>query len=405
MPLEGIRVCDLSWVITGPYCTQIMAEMGAEVIRIESQQRLDNYRDARTWPRGWADKVPGVNRGGTFNSCNLSKMSCTLDLTRPEGLALARSIAKVSDVVVESFGTGVAERLGLSYASMKEIRPDIIMLSSSVLGRTGPDREHLGMGPVLIGLTGLQAITGYPGGRPSRIGGTWPDFMSALAAATAILFALHHRRRTGEGQYIDLALSETTISLMPEPIMDYVLNGRVWRGTGNRDPRHAPQGVYPCQGEDKWVAIAVSSEEEWHALARALGRPEWLADPRFANEERRRQNQDELDMLISRWTKERMPYEAMKTLQEAGVPAGPSLNNQDLVAEPHLAERDFFARVDHPEVGERVYVGLPWKFTPALSPRYEHAPLLGQHNGYVLEELLGLPSSEVRRLTDEGVVR
>ncbi|MDP2951692.1 MAG: CoA transferase, partial [Chloroflexota bacterium] len=213
MPLEGIRVCDLSWVITGPYCTQIMAEMGAEVIRIESQQRLDNYRDARTWPRGWADNIPGVNRGGTFNSCNLSKKSCTLDLTRPEGLALAQSIAKVSDVVVESFGTGVAERLGLSYATLKEVKPDIIMLRMSATGHRGPWRDYSGFGPTVHALSGMTCLTSYPEYPPSGPGFAYADHVSGLYACLSLLEALEHKRKTGEGQYIDISQTEAMASL------------------------------------------------------------------------------------------------------------------------------------------------------------------------------------------------
>ena len=398
LPLSGLRVIDLSWWIAGPHCTQILAAMGAEVIKVESLHHLDRYR--RFEP--WAEDIPGPNRSGRFNFLNYSKKSCTLNLSQPEAVELAKRLAQTCDVVVEGFSYGVIERIGLSYPVLKKLKPSLIMLSLSILGRTGPDRNLMGFGPVMLSFAGLTRLTSYPGGRPYRVGGTWPDYTVGVAMAFAILAALYHRRETGQGQYLDLALSETTLSFMPEAILDYTMNAIDRGPQGNRDDVMAPHGVYRCQGEDQWVALAVSSEEEWKAFCQIAGHPEW--EKEFGDALLRWQSQDELDRRVTQWTQKHTPDEVAQQLRRVGIAATPCLNAAGLLQDPHLKERGAFVEIDHPEVGKRLYLGLPWKLSQVPSPSYRPAPLLGQDNEYVFGEVLGLSASEIARLQEQKVI-
>ena len=399
LPLDGIRIADFGTVITGPWATHLLATMGAEVIKVESMRRPDGLR---TLPI-WADGIPGVNRS-IFNVYNCSKKSCTIDLSRSEGAELARALVKISDVVVECFGFGVMERLGLGYAMLKELKPDIIMLSISGPGRTGPEKEYLCYGHTIHAYCGLTGLTGYLHGPPTGLGTTYTDPLTGLAGTFAMLTALYHRANTGEGQYIDLSMSEITMAQLPEAIMDYTMNQRERGRQGNRDDIMAPHNCYPCKGEDKWVAISVSNDEEWKAFCAAIGSPEWTRDEQFSDQYSRWQNQDELDRLVGEWTRNYTSYEVMEILQKAGVAAGPSLNSDEIVTDPHLNERDFFVALDHPEVGKRVLTGRPWKLSAIPKANYHCAPLFGEHNDYVFGELLGLSKDKIAELVKEKVI-
>ena len=276
------------------------------------------------------------------------------------------------------------------------------MLAASGLGRTGPYRTYVGYVRGIHACSGLCYLTGHSGGPPVQGGGVYADYLTGTTSAFAILAALHHRSKTGEGQYIDIAMSESVMAQLPEAIMDYTMNGRVRSRVGNRDDIMAPHGCYPCRGEDKWVAIAVSTEEEWAAFCQAIGSPQWTKEEKFSDGFSRWRNQDELDKLIAGWTMNHTHYEVMQILQKAGVAAGPSVSMEELINDAHLGERGFFVETDHPEVGRRSMVGLPWK--TSTCPDYQSAPLLGQHNEYVFMELLGMPDSEFVRLVDERVI-
>lgn len=398
LPLSGVRVLDFSWWLAAPHATQILGAMGAEVIRVESRQRLDRQR--RFEP--WADDIPGPNRAGRFNSINYSKRSCTLNLTQPEAVELAKKLALTSDVVVEGFSYGVIDRLGLGYKVLRKLKPDLIMLSFSILGRTGPDRNLMGFGPVMLSFVGLTRLTSYPGERPHRVGGTWPDYTAGIAMAFAVLAAIYHRQETGQGQYLDFSLGEATLGFMPEAITDYTMNAIDREPQGNRDDFMAPHGVYRCRGDDQWVALAVGSDEEWKAFCQVAGHPEW--EDEFGDAFARWQNQEELDRRVSQWTRERSAAEAADLLQGAGIAASPCMSTADLLQDPHLKEREAFVEIDHPEVGKRRYLGLPWKLSQVPNPSYRPAPLLGEDNGYVFGELLGLSSGEMRQLEEKRVI-
>ena len=399
LPLDGIRVMDFGQAVATPFAAQWLGVMGAEVIRVESNLRLRN----REWPP-FADDIPGVNRAGLFNLYQGNKLGCTLNLRTEKGRQIVRDLVSISDVVAENFSTGTMEKLGLGYQDLVALRPDIIMLSMSALGRSGPMRHFVGFHSAVLMFSGLADITGYPEGHPRILGSVFPDPVSAMYAVYALLGALYGRARTGRGQFIDVAMTEAMLTLMPEAIADYTLNGRLPQRVGNRDPVKAPHGVYRCKDEDTWIAISVGSDAEWEALCRVTGNPSWGLDPRFSDALARWQYQDDLDALVEGWTRQMGSAEAMVQLQEAGVTAGRSLTTADLLEDPHLRERGFIVEVDHPEVGRRPMGSVPWKISDIPPIEHRYAPLLGEHNQYILCELLGLSPGHVERLVEEKVV-
>ncbi|HWO93832.1 MAG TPA: CoA transferase [Dehalococcoidia bacterium] len=400
-PLEGIRIADFGWVLAVPHATAWLGTLGAEVIRVESMARLDIAR-AGGLARG-ADGEPGMNRGGMFNGLNFGKKGITLNLAHPKGLDLAKELIRRSDVVTENFGSGVFEKLGLGYDVVRELKPDIIMLSGSPLGSKGPDGAATGWGPNTQAYAGLPHITGYEGGPPSGLGGFYPDYMIGVVMAFALLTALHHRRLTGEGQFVELAMAETVAAMIPEAILDYTMNGRERERIGNYHESMAPHGVYRTKGDDTWVAIAVRGDDDWAAMRRAMGEPAWAADPRFDDALGRRRHREELDRCIAEWTRQRTDYEAMHALQAAGVPAAPCSSAASLLEDPQVLERGTLPEIDHPETGPRRVVGLPGRLG-ALTWDYRRAPCFGEHNDDVYGGLLGLSRDEIDRLVAEQVI-
>ena len=388
LPLAGVRVLDFSWVIAGPTCTRILANMGAQVIKVESHRRPDPTR------RGG---------GANFHLLNQSKSGITLNLSTPRGLELAKQLASVSDVVIENFATGVFERLGLGYEVLSELNPDLIMVSSSGLGHTGPDRDHVAYGTLIQCFTGWSSLTGNPDGRPLP-GGVWTDPATGMLQAFLIASALHDRARTGVGQYVDFAMAEVICTMLPEALMDFAMNQRVQGPLGNGDPLYAPHGLYPCKGDDRWVAIAVTSDEQWQSFCHAIDQPELADDAKFVTLEGRQANAETLDDVISTWTRNVSADEAVERLQAAGVPAGPSMNGVDVFNDAHLDARGFFTTHTSNQDKEMRLPGLPWQFHPGPGPKVDPAPDLGQHNFEVLGDILGLSQEEIERLVDEQVV-
>ncbi|MDO8532348.1 MAG: CoA transferase [Dehalococcoidia bacterium] len=400
LPLAEIRVADFSWLAAGPLATRFLATMGAEVVRVESRKRVDQLRQIGPYPDG----IHGINRSPHFNLLNYSKLSMTLDLSTPRGADMARRLVMVSDVVVENFAAGVLERLGLGWEDVRRSRPDIVYLSSSGLGRAGPAKHYVAYGMTLHAFSGVTHATGYAGQPPRPLSGTWADPVTAVTMAYAILAALHHRRRTGQGQYIDLAMSDAMLAITPEQVIKCSLTGRVPERSGNFEEIAVPHNTYRCRGDDSWVAIAVRDEAEWHVFCRATGHREWAADSRFADAYARRCNEAEMDRAITAWTREHTARDVTERLQKVGVAAFPCLTAMDVIQDPQLRARDFFVTVNHPEVGERPVLGHPWRMSSMKTPNYEPAPLLGQHSAYVLRDVLGLPTDEAQRLVDEKVV-
>jgi len=396
--LKGIRVADFSWAWAGPYATMLLALLGAEVIKIESQARLDHVR-MRALGFGL---FRGADRSPFFNDLNLNKLGITLNLSQPEGVELAKRVVAVSDVVVQNMRPGVMDRLGLGYKALSKVKPDIIYLSSSACGTTGPERGYVGYAPTFGALGGAIYLNGYPDAPPQMTMGSI-DLRSAATAAFAILAGLCWRQRTGQGQHIDLSSQETITALVQDAIMDYTMNKRIQTRRGNRDDIMAPHNCYRCS-DGKWITIAVATEEEWQAFCQAIGAPGWTGDERFCDAYQRRKNQEELDERVQEWTMTHTACEVMKLLQDAGVAAVPSLGGEGLYNDPHLRERECFQEVEHPVMGKRVVVAPHWKFsyTPASISR--HAPLLGEHNEYVFSELLGMSIEEIEDLVQRGVI-
>lgn len=409
-PLAGIRILDLTMVWAGPYCTQILADLGADVIKVESVKHFDSIRGVVHPPagaRGYPDDDPGPdpwNRTARFNERNRNKFGVTLDLTTPAGIALFKDLVKSCDAVTENFSARVMDKLGLDYATLREIRPDLVMLSMPGFGKSGPASESVAYGITIEMMAGLTSLTGYGDGRPMKGGVNTGDPIAALHAAGALLAALHHRAETGAGQSIDCSQQESAIAVIGDILLDFAMTGIAPEPRGNRDPEKAPQGCYPCRGEDQWLALSVRTEDEWRALCAVIERPDLAEAPRFRTRAARWTCHDELDAIIGAWTAQQDRYQAMHRLQQAGVAAGAVLSNRDLVADPHVRARSAVVLIDHPSVGPREYPAPTARLheTPAQIRR--PAPRLGEHNHEVLGDLLGLAPEELQSLEQRQII-
>ncbi len=381
----------------------LLANLGAEVIKVEGHKRTDLTRHGVVWPL--PDPTPSrvpPNQGMSLNSVNMNKKSVTLDLTNPEGLELARQLAAMSDIVVDNMRAGSMKRLGLGYEELRKLRPDIIVVSSSSRGQKGPQKDYAGYATIHQAIGGGAYIMGYPDDAPCHSGGD-VDLMNATTTAYATLAALYHRMQTGEGQFIDYSQCEGVSSVIGELLLGYEMNSEVPERMGNAHPQYAPHNVYRCWGVDRWLALEVHSDEEFATLADVIDKPELARDSRFADMASRKKNELELNRIIEEWTRERDRDWMVNEFCKAGLAVAPSRNMRDLYADPHLRARDVFVAIDHPELGKLELVGVPWKMSDYDMPT-RHAPLLGEHNDYVLRELLGLSESQVAELRQKDVI-
>jgi crotonobetainyl-CoA:carnitine CoA-transferase CaiB-like acyl-CoA transferase len=401
--LEDVRVVELTSAMAGPWIGRFMAWCGAEVIRVESKKRPDVVRlyvPPRAPELGVQPRL-----SPWFTDWNAGKLFVALDLARPEAVELAKRLVARADVVIENQSAGVMEKLGLGYLELRRVKPDLVMLSTSGYGNTGPCRQYVSWGPNLEALSGLATLSGFPGRPCTMTQYAHPDAVSALHGLFAVMCALEHRARTGEGQYIDLSQLESTVAALGEVLMEHLANGRDPGGRANRSPRAAPHGCYRCAGEDRWCAIAVFDEREWEGLCAVLGKPEWLRDSRFATLSARLESSAELDWLIEEWTAPRDPYDVMRLLQEAGVPAGVVQTPEDhLLHDPQLADRGFLEEVEHLAKGTLLATGVPLGLTGTPGRSGRAGAAVGQDNDYVFRELLGLSREEIERLTELGAI-
>ncbi len=408
--LDGVRVLDLTRVWSGPLAGRILADLGAEVIHITGRVTVigaDYPPELAKILAVFPDNDPGErpwNRTSSNNDFHRNKLGITLELNTPEGIDIFKRLVKVSDVVLENYSPRVMPNFGLDYPVLTRINPAVILCSMPGYGATGPYRDWVSYGTNLDPASGLASLMGYPGQEAHMSGNAYPDPAAALHAAGAILTALFHQRRTGRGQYIDLSQAESATCLLGEAVLGYALNGKIPPRLGNRHPFRAPQGCYKCKGHDKWVVVAVFTDEEWKSLCQVMDKPDLAYDPRFADSSSRYENHDTLDELIEAWTSRYTHLEAMQLLQEAGVPAGAVLNAAELLANEHLNERGFFVEIDHPEVGPRKYTALPIKFSRTPAKPGRPAPCLGEHNEYVLSKILGLSKEEIAQLEAKGII-
>lgn len=397
--LDGIKIADFTWALVGPITTKVFSDWGAKVIKIEGRTRPDPRRGAPPFK----DNIPGLNRSCTFNPYNTGKMSIALNLAHPKGIEVAKSIVAWSDVVVENFAGGAMERMGLGYNELKKLKPDLIMLSSCPMGQTGPYPTAPGIGIHLTALSGIMNIAGWPDRPPVPLD-SYTDFISPHFNALALLAALDYKRRTGKGQYLDLSQFEDCIQFIAPLLLDYTVNKRVNTRIGNRSTSAVPHNAYRCKGQDRWCAIAVSTDEEWKGLCGVLNKQAWIDDTRFVTFSARRENEDELDELIESWTIEHSAEEVMSLMQAAGVPAGVLQNGQDMLEnDPQLVHREFFQEVEHPEVGKYHAPRSPF-ILPESPCDIKRAPLLGEHNDYVLRDIIGMSDDEISELVIEGVL-
>ncbi|MFC2008077.1 CaiB/BaiF CoA transferase family protein [Chloroflexota bacterium] len=387
--LHNIRILDFSWVLAGPYATRILADFGAEVIKI---QPLLPETEESAFSKGY------------YNTWNRNKLGITLNLNKPEGVALARRLVAISDAVVENFTPRVMANWGLDYPNLKEIKPDIIMLSMSTMGSSGPWRDYVGFGPTVQAFSGMTYLTSFPGKPPTGLGFSYADHIAGLVAALALLGALEYRQRTGEGQYIDVSQVEAMASLLGSAILEYTVTGRPPEPMGNRSQEAAPHGVYRCRGDDRWCAIAVVNDHEWHGFCRALGSPPWTEDDKFSTLSGRLENADDLDRLVEDWTTKHTAEEVMALLQREGVAAGVVQDASDLANDPQLRTPGFFIDLDHPELGKTISDAVPIKLSDTPARYGRAAPILGQDNPYVYGELLGISQAEMRILQEKGVI-
>jgi crotonobetainyl-CoA:carnitine CoA-transferase CaiB-like acyl-CoA transferase len=404
--LRGLRIADLTIITAGASATQILADFGADVIKVESARYLDPFR---AWglklgsepesKRPWDASPP-------FNAVNRNKRGISLDLKHPLGREAFLRLVAASDVVAENFRRGVMDRLGLGFETLREVKPDIVVVSLSSQGSTGPESGYGSFGSTLDALSGMMSITGYGPAEPiwSSQDVNYPDQVVSLFGAGAILLGLRHRRRTGQGIYIDVSQRELVTSMIGETVLDYAVNRRVPRPRANRDSSMVPHGVYRCRGEDAWLAIAVENDAQWAALCAVMGRPELAADERYATLPARWQREAEIDALLNTWAGEQDKQPAMAALQAAGVPAGAVLDGRDLLEDPQLRSRKFYQSVVHPVGGAQRQRTWPFHLGRTPADIQRPAPTLGQHTREILTELLGFSGSEIDHLEAEGVI-
>ena len=426
LPLDGIRVLDFTVVWAGPFAAMTLADLGAEVIRVESIQHLDlNTRGmpklppvvmagarGRYYPNKQAGEHPW-NRTGMFNYAGRNKLSMTVDLTRKEGLDYFFKLVSVSDVLIDNNAAATLAKLGITYERLRKVRPDIVMLQFPNYGTTGPYRNYKGYGANVEAFVGHTWLRGYPDSDPSNTYIVYhADAAAAQTAAFAIMAALHHRSRTGQGQYIDLSQGEAMVHHLSQAVMDYSMNGRVQGSLGNRHPYLAPHGAYRCKGDpspgsgqgDAWVAIAVRNDEEFSRLCKEMGWPELATDERFTTGLARLKHQDELDEAIGAWTATLDKDEVMRRLQRAGVPAGALLTPHGAFKDPHLRARGFFQTVTHPEAGTHEYASPFIRLSKTPLSIRRPAPCLGEHNHHLYRGLLGVDTETFANLRTEGHV-
>jgi len=419
LPLSGIRILDFTVVWAGPFATMLLGDYGAEVIRVESLRFFpsvtrglmprppqESVRTMSGYGGAYPERDPGErpwNRHPMFNPHARNKLGMTVDLSRPEGRELFMRLVSLSDVLVENHSARFMENLGLTYDVLVSRKPDLIMVSMPAFGMSGPYKYYQGFGMNVESVCGLTWLRTYPDGEVADTSPTLHmDAASGAAAAFAIMAALHYRRRTGKGQFIDFAQAENLMQSVGEMLMDYPMNGRSPSSLGNRHPVMAPHGCYPCRGDDRWVVIAVANDTEWAQLCRALGNPTWACDERFADAASRYRHQEALDACLTAWTRQRQPWEVFERLQQAGIAAGPVMRESDLFTDPHLHARGFFQVVTHAEAGTHVYPGVMWKMSNTTTPITRPPVRLGEHNDYVYRQLLKLSDAEIDALRAAG---
>ena len=397
----GLKVADFSWVGVGPQVGRELAEHGATVVRVESHRAPDSLR---TFTPYYESKA-GLDRT-MFGVCyNTQKYSMSLDINHPKGKEVAKRLIAWADVVAEAFTPGTMAKWGLDYESCKKIKPDIIYFSTCQQGQWGPNKNFGGYGMFAATMGGYAHVAGFPDRDPNYIYNNYTDFIVTWYLSIAVIGALLHRRKTGEGMYMEQAQYEAGVSFMGPALLDCAVNGTIAERMGNRDPSMAPHGAYPCLGDDRWIAIAVGSDEEWQALCRAMENPEWAEDPRFATFLGRKENEDDLDARIGGWTKAYNDRELMAFLQANGISASVVETCEDLVEnDPQLKVRRHFRRLPHKVMGMRAWQAPAYILSKTPNNITKAGATLGEDNEFVYKELLGYTDDEIADFLVEGVI-
>jgi crotonobetainyl-CoA:carnitine CoA-transferase CaiB-like acyl-CoA transferase len=404
MMVDGkrLRVIDLSMGWAGPLLGQMLAEMGAEVIKVEDTRRFDWWRGSLTIA---PPEMQPTERSPLFNSVNRNKLGVTLDLKDARGRALVRRLIEGADVVIENFSPGVVERLGLGYAALSALNPRLVMVSLPSFGSEGPECHGHGYGMTVEAMAGITGLTGYhDGGQPYALSNALGDPIGGLTGMFAVLVALQERARTGRGQAIEIAQVEAAIPFVADALLKYQFTGSVPRPRGNRHPTHAPYGLYRCAGADSWIALAAETEAAWQSLVAVLGLETLASDPRFATETARKKNEDALDEELARALRERNAEKTAIKLNEAGVPAGKVNPASEVISDRQLQARGFFLPIDRAVVGTHLYPGPVARFSQTPLSAERPAPLLGEHNRAVLGGMLGMTEDDIDALERDGVI-
>jgi crotonobetainyl-CoA:carnitine CoA-transferase CaiB-like acyl-CoA transferase len=391
LPLAGLRVLDFGQIFSVPYMGGLLADLGAEVLKIEAPHRRDAVRG-------------GGLLGGAFEVLNRGKRSLILDLAKPEGIEVFKKLVAISDIVIENFTPRVMRNWGLHYEELAKINKRIILLSNCGYGASGPWSHLPIQGTALEATMGIANYTGYPD-MPSKVGQSYPDFLASWTGLLGILVALNHVEATGEGQWIDQGMYQIGVTIIPEPLLQYQVDGNDYERMGNHDRWKAPSQAYRAQGDDRWLAISIDSDEAWQRLAEIMGRADLQADERFSTVTARHQNQDELDRIVGEWAAQQDPVEAMKLLQVNGIGAGPVFNAEDLQFNEHLRHRKFHEAVDYGgDTGFKPLIGRPYKLSNTPIHLKAPAPVFGEGNRYVLKDILGLEDEAIEKLYADGIV-
>ena len=404
-PLSGLRVIDSTTVYAMPTAMYMLGDMGAEVIKVENPA-ASRARAASVFP----DNDPGEkswNRDGGFHRLHRSKYSIALNLKQPEAVEVFKDLVRTSDVLAENNRPGVMARLGLDYESLYELNPRLVYFSFSGFGQTGPWKDFQGIGRMFELTSGVSQFTGYPDEGPRRVGAAWFDPPNGWMAVFAILSALHHRNLTGKGQRVDFPMYQMGVATVGDALLDYIANGRNGQIMGNRHPFLAPYGVYPCKGEDQWIAIAIENDKQWLQLCQLMGTPLWVKDDKFSDGLSRWHNQDELDYHLGAWTSGYYHTELMTLLSRASIPSGAVMNAEEVLTDSHMKDRKFFEEVKFSpgsEMGSRIYTGRPWKMSKTPSYITKPPPDLGEHNEFILTEMLGRSKSQIDELYSLGAI-
>ena len=400
LPLAGVKVADFSWIGVGPITAKYLADHGATVVHVETERPADRLRLVGPFK----DDIAGVNRCQFFASFNTSKLSLAVNLKRPEGLDVAKRLLRWADVCLDSFTAGTMAELGLGYDVARALNPSIIMASTCLMGQTGPAAALAGYGYHAAAICGFYEITGWDDRPPAGPFNAYTDTIAPRFLAAALMAALDHRRRTGEGQYVDQAQMESSLYFLAPELLDHQVSGFMPRRAGNESPTDAPHDAYPCAGTDEWCAIAVETDAQWRALRAALGDPRWATSAELDTAAGRLAKRDFIDAQLAEFTREQEPRALMERLQAAGVPAGMVQRSSDHLHDPQLRHRRFFRPLFHPEMGEVPYEGHQFRIAGYDNGPRMPAPCLGEHSITVLQEILGYADDELAELAASGAL-